>query len=90
MRAVGPGWTRKIRRGEAWDLQGHRSAGITLARISQTGQVHRAPRSEKIVLCERFVSGPGGDPMQTECSADLFGFAPVGGARWWRGLTAGG
>src|SRR5215475_2676336 len=23
------------------------------------------------------VSGPGGPPMQTECSADLLGFAPV-------------
>jgi hypothetical protein len=30
-------------------------------------------------LPQRFVSGPGGDPMQTECSADLFGFAPVAG-----------
>src|SRR6516162_5004523 len=50
-----------------------------LARISQTGQVHRGPESEKIELQQRFVSEPGGDPMQTECSAALFGFAPVAG-----------
>src|SRR6516225_6177371 len=50
---------------------------MDLARISQTGLVHRGPGSEKIELYQRFVSGPGGDPMQTECSADLFGFAPV-------------
>jgi hypothetical protein len=31
------------------------------------------------VLDQRFVSGPGGDPMQTECSADLFGFPRVEG-----------
>src|SRR5437588_2452926 len=37
------------------------------------GVVHRAPGSEKIVLYQGFVSGPGGDPMPTECSADLFG-----------------
>src|SRR5438270_921625 len=41
--------------------------------------MHRGPGSEKIVLHQRFVSGPGGDPMPTECSADLFGFAPVAG-----------
>src|SRR5215813_2803407 len=41
--------------------------------------MHRGPESEKIELQQRFVSGPGGDPMQTECSADLFGFAPVAG-----------
>ena len=29
------------------------------------------------MLDQGFVSGPGGDPMQTECSADLFGFARV-------------
>src|SRR3954469_10925722 len=29
------------------------------------------------MLHQRFVPGPGGDPMQTECSADLFGFARV-------------
>src|SRR4051794_28104836 len=39
--------------------------------------MHRGPGSEKIVLHQRFVPGPGGDPMQTECSADLFGFARV-------------
>src|ERR1700694_796968 len=50
-----------------------------LARISQRGWVHRGPGSEKIVLQERFVSEAGGSPMQTECSADLFGFAPVEG-----------
>src|ERR1700740_1049402 len=31
------------------------------------------------MLCQGFVSGPGGDPMQTECSADLLGFARVEG-----------
>src|SRR5712671_2545475 len=41
--------------------------------------MHRGPGSEKIVLRERFVSAAGGVPMQTECSADLFGFAPVEG-----------
>src|SRR5215831_8249891 len=48
-----------------------------LARISQTGSVHRDPGSVKIELQQRFVSGSGGAPMHTECSADLFGFAPV-------------
>jgi hypothetical protein len=43
--------------------------------------VHRGPGSEKIELDKRFISGPGGVPMQTECSADLFGFAPVEGRR---------
>ena len=41
--------------------------------------MHRGPGSEKIVLQERFVSEAGGSPMRTECSADLFGFAPVEG-----------
>src|SRR6201993_646196 len=45
------------------------------------GQVHRDSGSEKIELTERFISGPGGVPMQTECSADLFGFAPVEGRK---------
>jgi hypothetical protein len=36
--------------------------------------VHRASGSEKIVLAEA-----RGSPMQTECSADLFGFTPVEG-----------
>src|SRR6266513_250994 len=43
--------------------------------------MHGGPGSEKIVLHQRFVSGPGGVPMQTECSADLFGFAPVEGRK---------
>ena len=79
MRAVGPGWTRKIRRGEAWDLQGQRSAGITLARISQTGRYIRALDLRKS-SCTNGLSqgqGPGGDPVPTEDSGDLFGFAPV-------------
>src|SRR5437660_3164794 len=31
------------------------------------------------MLQERFVSEAGGSQMRTECSADLFGFAPVEG-----------
>src|SRR6266481_1105205 len=50
-----------------------------LACISQRGSVHRGPGSEKIELDKRFNSEPGGVPMQTECSADLFGFARVEG-----------
>lgn len=41
--------------------------------------MHRGADSEKIVLQQRIVSGPEGAPMQTECSADLFGFARVEG-----------
>ena len=33
------------------------------------------------MLHKRFISGPGGVPMQTECNADLFGFAPVEGRK---------
>jgi hypothetical protein len=33
------------------------------------------------VLPERFVSESGGVPLQTECSADLFGFASVEGRK---------
>src|SRR6202035_1622009 len=40
---------------------------------------HRGPGSEKIELDKRFISRPGGVPMQTECNADLFGFARVEG-----------
>src|SRR6266446_6223768 len=41
--------------------------------------MHRGSESEKIALHQRFISGSGGAPMQTECSADLLGFAPVEG-----------
>ncbi len=41
------------------------------------GQMHRGPGAEKIELTQRSVSGPGGVPVQPECSADLFGFAPL-------------
>jgi hypothetical protein len=37
--------------------------------------------SEKIELGKRFISGQRGVPMQTECSAGLFGFAPVEGRK---------
>ena len=43
--------------------------------------MHRGPGSEKIELAKRFISGPGEVPMQTECSADLLGFAPVEGRK---------
>jgi len=43
--------------------------------------VHRDRGSEKNELTERFISGPEGVPMQTECSADLFGFTPVEGRK---------
>src|SRR6266700_3542484 len=41
--------------------------------------MHRGSESEKIALHQRLISGSGGAPMQTECSADLLGFAPVEG-----------
>src|SRR5215469_3247387 len=63
--------------------------GKALARISQTGWVHRGPGSEKIALPKRFTSGPGGVPMQTECSADLLGFAPVEGRKVVAGFDGG-
>src|SRR6266513_2400571 len=51
--------------------------------------MHGGPGSEKIVLHQRFVSGPGGDPMPTQCSADLFGFAPVEGRKVVAGFDGG-
>ena len=55
------------------------SALALLAWISRTGQVHRGSNSEKIMLAQWFVSGCGGVPMPTECSAVLFEFARVEG-----------
>ncbi len=45
------------------------------------GYVHRELGSAKIAGAKRFISGPGGVPTQIECSADLFGFAPVEGRK---------
>jgi hypothetical protein len=47
-----------------------------LARISQTGEVHRGSESEKVVLQQTLSSDAGEAPMQTDCITDLFGFAP--------------
>src|ERR1700704_6242638 len=50
-----------------------------LAWISHTKLAHRGAESAKVVLRERLHDDSRSAPMPTECSADLFGFAPVEG-----------
>src|ERR1700704_5931357 len=50
-----------------------------LAWISHTKLAHRGAESAKVVLRERLCNDSRNTPMPTECSADLFGFAPVEG-----------
>src|SRR5260370_24879959 len=50
-----------------------------LARISHTIQVHRDAESAKVVVPQGLCGDSRSVPMPTECSADLFGFAPVEG-----------
>src|SRR5580704_3256822 len=52
----------------------------TLARISQRGGCIGTLDLRKS-CCENGLSRRQGSPMQTECSADLFGFAPVEGRK---------
>ncbi len=48
-----------------------------LARISHTYEAHRGAESAKVVLRERLRVDSRSAPMPTECSAELFEFAPV-------------
>src|SRR5712671_7616890 len=60
-----------------------------LARISHRRRVHRSPDSGKVVVWQRLLEPAEGTPMPTECSVDLFGFAPVEGRRVEAGFDGG-
>src|SRR6201990_2483970 len=50
---------------------------------------HRGAESAKVVLRERLSDDSESTPMPTECSADLFGFAPVEGREVVAGFDGG-
>src|ERR1700716_4209400 len=52
-------------------------------------EVHRSAESAKVVVQQRLSSDSRSAPMPTECSADLFEFAPVEGREVVAGFDGG-
>src|SRR3979409_2717049 len=52
-------------------------------------EVHRSAESAKVVVQQRLSSDSRSAPMPTECSADLFEFAPVEGREVVAGFAGG-
>ena len=61
------------------DHGGLHGLAAELARISHNNWCIGAANSVKVVVLQQFLADTRSAPMPTECSGDLFGFAPVEG-----------